>query len=101
MAETNCKDPKCPIHGQLRTRGKSFTAVVKSAKMQKSVTIEFERPFLVKKYHRYEKRYTTIKAHNPDCINVKEGQEVEIMECRPLSKTITFVVTKIVEAKKQ
>ena len=95
MAE--CNDPRCPIHGQLKTRGRTFQGKVTSANMQKSITIEIERSFLIKKYQRYEKRYTKIKAHNPECLNAKKGDLVEIEECRPLSKTIAFVVTKIIK----
>ena len=93
----DCNDPKCPIHGHLKTRGKAFQGKVVSAKMQKSITIELQRMFLIRKYNRYEKRYTKIKAHNPPCINAQEGQTVIIKECRPLSKTKAFVVTEVVK----
>jgi small subunit ribosomal protein S17 len=92
----DCNDPRCPVHGHLKTRGRAFVGEVTSDKMQKSITIEMERAFLIKKYSRYEKRYTKIKAHNPACINAKTGQTVEIFECRPISKTKAFVVTKII-----
>ncbi len=92
MAE--CNDPKCPVHGHLKVRGRGFTGKVMSAKMQRSITLEIERKFLIKKYHRYEKRYTKITAHNPPCIDAKEGDIVEVKECRPLSKTKAFVVIK-------
>jgi small subunit ribosomal protein S17 len=34
-------------------------------------------------------------AHNPPCINAKEGDVVKIAECRPLSKTKKFVVIEV------
>lgn len=95
MASQECMDAKCPIHGQLKVRGRSFVGTVKSAKMHNTVTVEFERPFLVRKYNRYERRFTRIKAHKPGCMSLSEGQKVEVWECRPLSKTKSFVVTKI------
>ncbi len=96
MAQQKCNDPKCPFHGHLKTHGRSFIGVVKSAKMKNTVTVEFERPYLIRKYNRYERRYTRLKAHNPECINAQEGQVVEVKECRPLSKTKAFVVTRVI-----
>ena len=60
--------------------------------MRRTVTFELERKVLLRKYNRYEKRRTRIKAHNPDCIGAMPGDAVRIMECRPLSKTKKFVV---------
>ncbi len=50
------------------------------------------------RYERYEKRRTRVAAHNPPCINAKEGDKVVIAECRPLSRTKKFV---IIEVKKE
>jgi len=87
-----CNDNYCPFHGSLKCRGKIFTGVVISTKMQKTATVEFERRHFLPKYERYEKRRTRIKAHNSECINAKDGDIVRISECRPLSKTKNFVV---------
>jgi small subunit ribosomal protein S17 len=53
-----------------------------------------EREYLhyVPKYMRYERRRSRIHAHNPPCINAKVGDRVKIAECRPISKTVSFVV---------
>jgi small subunit ribosomal protein S17 len=96
-----CKDPNCPEHGELSTRGRVFQGKVISDKMAKSVTIEIPRLSYVKKYMRYEKKLTKIKAHNPECINAKEGDMVEIIETRPISKTKSFVVRKIIPENKK
>ncbi len=45
----------------------------------------------VPKYERYEKRTSSYAAHCPPCIEAKLGDKVRIAECRPLSKTISFV----------
>ena len=87
-----CNDVNCPFHGKLSVRGRQFTGTVISTKMRKTAVIEFERLYFLKKYERYEKRRTRLKVHNPECVNAKEGDVVEIMECRPLSKTKTFVI---------
>ena len=41
-------------------------------------------------------RSSRISAHIPDCINAKAGDNVKIMECRPLSKTKKFVVVEVI-----
>ena len=90
--DKKCKDNNCPFHGSLKTRGRGFVGTVKSDKMSRTITIEFERMFYLPKYERYERRRTRLKAHNPDCIDAKEGDKVKVKECRPLSKTKNFVV---------
>lgn len=95
-----CNDVKCPFHGSLSVRGRQFTGIVVSAKMRKTAVIEFERLHFLKKYERYEKRRTKLKVHNPECINAKEGDVIEVIECRPLSKTKNFVIIKKVGIEK-
>jgi small subunit ribosomal protein S17 len=63
-----------------------------SAKMKKVVVVRREYYHYVPKYKRYERRRSTIPARNPPCIDAKEGDKVKIGECRPLSKTVSFVV---------
>lgn len=74
------------------TRGRTFTGVVVSDKMSKTVTVEWTRRSYIPKYERYEKRRTRVKAHNPDEIDAREGDVVIIKETRPLSKTKHFIV---------
>ncbi len=90
--ETECNDPHCPFHGSLGVRGQLFDGTVVSAKMDKTVVVQREYMKRNIKFDRYEKRRSKIHAHNPPCINAKEGDKVTIAECRPLSKTKTFVV---------
>src|SRR3989338_5699110 len=91
-AKEECNDKKCPFHGNLKCRGRTFTGTVISAKMHKTVTVELSWKHYIPKYERYENRRTRVKAHNPKCIDAKEGEIVKISECRPLSKTKNFVV---------
>ncbi len=92
MAE--CKDPKCPIHGSLRTRGAVFEGKVVSAKTRKTAVVEIPSLHRVRKYERLEKRRSKIHAHVPECMRVREGDFVRIAECRKLSKTKSHVVVK-------
>lgn len=92
LPNKECNDKACPFHGRLKCRGRVFTGIVISTKMQKTATVEFKRQYYLRKYERYEKRRTRIKAHNPECISAKNGDIVRISECRPLSKTKNFVI---------
>ncbi len=87
-----CSDPKCPFHGTLSVRGRTFEGVVVSDKMSRTATIEIERMQVIPKYERYERRTSKLHAHNPPCIAARVGDKVKIMECRRLSKTKAFVV---------
>ncbi len=90
----DCTDKKCPIHGTLKLRGRGFQGVVLEAKAQKTATVGWDRRHHSPKYERYERRRTKIKAHNPACINAEKGELVAVQECRSLSKTKHFVITK-------
>ena len=95
-----CIDKKCPIHGNLKTRGRSFQGYVKK-KFQKRIVIEFERTIYIRKYERYLKKKTKIHARLPDCMekDIQIGDYIKITECRPLSKIIHFVVVGKVKEK--
>ena len=90
-----CDDPKCPFHGNLSVRGQVFNCIVVSDKMDSTVVVlrEFEKK--IPKFERFEKRKSKIHAHNPSCIDAKAGDKVKIAECRPLSKTKSFVVVEV------
>ena len=60
--------------------------------MQRTVTVLHEWLHYDKKYKRYERRRRKLHAHCPPCIEVKPGDKVIIAECRPLAKTVSFVV---------
>ena len=86
-----CNDKNCPFHGSLPVRGQIITGVASSTKMKGSILVKREYMHYVPKYERYEKRTSTFAAHCPPCIKTKVGDKVRIAECRPLSKTISFV----------
>ena len=94
MKSEECNDKNCSMHGSIKLRGRNFKGKVVSTKAHKSAIIEWTRLRFVPKYERYEKRKTRIQVHNPICMDIKENDLVEIKECRPLSKTKRFVITK-------
>ncbi len=95
----NCADTNCPFHGELAIHGRVLEGVVASAKMDKTVVVKRDYLHYVPKFLRYERRKSRIPSHNPPCIDAKEGDKVTIAECRPLSKTVSFVVVQKLEEK--
>ena len=93
----DCHDPKCPIHGSLKTRGAVLTGTVVSDKAAKTVVVEIGYTKYIYKYERYLRRKSRIHAYNPTCLSAKTGDIVKIAETRKLSKTKSFVVTDIVK----
>ncbi len=100
LAGALCKDRDCPFHGNLKVRGRIFEGGV-IRKFHKRVTIEFERMIYVRKYERYAKKKTKIHARLPTCVEnkISIGDIIRIQECRPLSKTIHFVIIKKIKNK--
>ncbi len=87
-----CQDVYCPFHGKLSVRGQILEGIVSSTKMNQSAVVKRERLYYIEKYERYEKRTSRHSVHNPPCLGVRIGDKVRIAECRPLSKTISFVI---------
>jgi small subunit ribosomal protein S17 len=92
-----CKDRNCPFHGTLSIRGHTLEGTVISGKMEKTVVVRRDYLKYVPKFKRYERRHSHISAHNPPCVNAKEGDRVKVADCRPLSKTVSSVVVERME----
>ncbi len=95
--DKQCDDPNCPFHGSLSIRGRILEGTVISAKMNKTVVVQRDYLKYVPKYKRYERRRSHIPAHNPPCVDAADNSRVKIAECRPVSKTVSFVVVEKVE----
>jgi small subunit ribosomal protein S17 len=78
-----------------RGKRRTFEGVVVSAKMDKTITVQhsYRRPH--KKYGKFIKSYTKLKAHD-EKNEAREGDLVEITETRPLSKTKRYRLVRIV-----
>ena len=87
-----CNDINCPFHGTLAVRGRVLEGTVVSAKMGRTVIVRRDYLNYISRFKRYERRRSHTPAHNPSCISAKEGDRVKIAECRPVSKTVSFVV---------
>lgn len=69
---------------------------VVSNKMDKTVTVKVERRVKHPVYGKYVVRTTKYHAHD-EGNQANEGDVVEIAETRPLSKTKTWKVTRVVQ----
>jgi len=72
-----------------------LTGTVKSNKMDKTVIVEVTRTYQHPLYHKVVRSAKAYKAH--DELNCNVGDKVVIVESRPISKTVTWVVEKIVQ----
>ncbi|MFI4819112.1 MAG: 30S ribosomal protein S17 [Enterobacterales bacterium] len=72
--------------------------IVTSNKMNKSIVVSIERFVKHKLYGKFIKRTTKIHAHDDkNCCNI--GDIVEIIECNPISKTKSWILSKIIKKK--
>ncbi|MEE2906274.1 MAG: 30S ribosomal protein S17 [Planctomycetota bacterium] len=71
--------------------------VVESDKRDKSCTVSIN--YLVKhdKYGKYIRKRTRLHVHDEDN-SAKAGDRVEIAECRPISKTKSWTLVRVVES---
>ena len=92
-----CDDINCPFHGTLSLRGHTLEGIVVSDKMENTVIVRRDYLNYVPKYRRYERRRSNVAAHSPPCLEIKAGDKVRLGECRPISKTVGFVVIEKLE----
>ena len=73
------------------TQGKIFSGKIVSTKMKDTVVVQIERYTKHPKYGKFLKTQKKLKAHDKDNKH-KEGEVVEIVETRPLSKDKRFII---------
>ena len=84
-----------PFNGTLSIRGKIFEGTVINAKANGTIVIQKESPIYFKKFKRFGRSKNKIHAHVPSNINVEEGDYVIAAECKPISKSVSFVVVEV------
>jgi len=77
-------------------RRRRLVGTVTSDKMDKTVTVEVIRQKLDSKYKKYVRVHTKYKAHDEDN-QYRKGDQVEIIEHRPLSRTKRWMVVRLVK----
>ena len=94
----SCDDRHCPVHGHLTVRGSVFDGEVVSTAMAKTVVVRRELSRKDQKFERLRRVRRKYSAHAPPCLAVRAGDFVRIAECRPIAKTVSFVVVSVVKA---
>lgn len=89
MVEANRK-------GAISARGHTKSGIVVSDRSKKTVVVELDALEYFPKYRRYARSKSRLHVHNPDEIGAKLGDTVEVAECRKISKTKAWIVTKII-----
>ena len=75
---------------------RTLTGTVVSNKMQKTVSVSVERLVKHERYSKYIRRTTQLLAHD-EASECKEGDLVEIAECRRLSARKAWKVVRVVK----
>ena len=84
-----------PFNGSLTIRGKLFEGIVINAKAKETAVIQKESPIYFKKFKRFGRSKNKIHAHIPSNLNVQKGDHVIAAECRPISKSVSFVIVEV------
>ncbi|MBA3011335.1 MAG: 30S ribosomal protein S17 [Proteobacteria bacterium] len=80
----------------IQNNKKELMGLIISDKMDKSVVVQVERFVQHKVYRKFIKRYKKYHAHD-ETNECRIGDEVKIIETRPLSKMKRFRVTEILK----
>jgi small subunit ribosomal protein S17 len=75
---------------------RSISGIVISNKMDKTVTVLVGRQEKHPLYKKYIRKSTKLHAHD-EANECNEGDEVQIEECRPMSKTKSWRVIEVVK----
>jgi small subunit ribosomal protein S17 len=75
---------------------RTLTGTVVSSKMQKTVAVSVERLVKHDRYGKYVRRTTKLLAHD-EASECKEGDVVDIAECRRLSARKAWKVVRVVK----
>jgi small subunit ribosomal protein S17 len=78
------------------TTNRTLIGQVTSNAMDKSVTVVVERTVKHPVYGKYMRRSTKVHAHD-ESNECNKGDTVMVEQCRPLSKTKTWRLVKIIE----
>ncbi len=80
---------------EARTIGRTLQGVVQSEKGRQTITVMVVRRFPHPKYGKMVNRRRKVHAHDPRQ-EAHVGDTVEIVECRPVSRTKRFRLSRIV-----
>ncbi|MEQ8691295.1 MAG: 30S ribosomal protein S17 [Pseudomonadales bacterium] len=78
------------------TNPRTVSGVVVSNRMDKTITVRIERRVKHPVYGKYVRKSAKVHAHDEEN-TCNEGDVVTVVECRPLSKTKTWMLKSIDE----
>ena len=84
-----------PFNGSLTIRGKLFEGIVINAKAKRTAVIQKESLIYFEKFKRFGRSKNKIHAHIPSNLNVQKGDRVTAAECRPISKSVSYVIVEV------
>ena len=84
-----------PFNGSITIRGKLFEGTVINAKAKRTAVIQKESLIYFEKFKRFGRSKNKIHAHIPSNLNVQKGDYVVAAECRPISKSVSFVIVEV------
>jgi small subunit ribosomal protein S17 len=90
------KKTRTPSAAKPRPQLRTIQGVVASDKGNKTIKVIVDYQMKHEKYGKYLKRRTVLHAHD-ETNQAREGDTVEIAECRPLSKTKHHRLVRIVQ----
>lgn len=79
-----------------RNNRQSLQGTVTSAKAMATVTVEVERTFRHPRYGKFVRRKKNYLVHDAEGV-AREGDLVEIVACRPMSKRKRYRIAKVIE----
>lgn len=85
------------MNAENKSLKRTLVGRVVSNKMSKTVTVLIERKVKHPVYGKYVTRSTKLHAHD-ESDRINEGDLVEVAETRPLSRTKTWTVLRVVQA---
>lgn len=85
--------------GAERRARRSVIGTVTSNRMQKTIVVQVDRLVKHPVFKKYVRRRSVYKAHDAEGV-AKRGDRVEIVECRPISKTKRFRLVRVVQKSK-
>lgn len=78
---------------------KKLTGVVTSTKNKNTLIVEVERYHVHPLYEKRVKKTKRYAVH--DTLGVKDGDSIEFIECKPISKTKRWIISQVVSDTKK
>jgi small subunit ribosomal protein S17 len=98
MTEHATKGKPEKAHEERNTR-RTVIGTVTSAGMMKTIVVQVDRIVKHPVFKKYVRKTSVFKAHDAEGV-AKKGDKVEIIECRPISKTKHFRLIRVVHKSK-